>query len=224
LLGDLAASEGGLLEGSWEGGAPSVEFGFHGGDAVGLGGGEVLLLGAVGEDIVEFDTGEGFIVQEDVVAFADGVGGPVGFLTMRATPFPEDGLRAGEGFTFEGGENVQAVAGVAVRGRDAGGGEEGGEDVDTREDAGFVDATGGDVTGPADDEGDVDAAEVEAAFAAAKATSGADAVVEFLPGLACEFSGPLSLEKMTRVLSVILSSSRRSRRRPICLSARVMAA
>ena len=67
---------------------------------------EVLLLFAVGDDVVELDTGEFFVVEQDVIAIANGVSGPVGFLGMRTASFPEDGSFALEGYAFERGEHI----------------------------------------------------------------------------------------------------------------------
>ena len=54
--------------------------------------------------------GEVFVVEQNVIAIADGVCGPIGFLRVGTAPFPEDGSFAFEGLTFEGGEDIDAIA------------------------------------------------------------------------------------------------------------------
>jgi hypothetical protein len=84
-------------------------------------------------------------LQQLPLALADGAG---------VAGAPEEGL-VGDGVVVEEGQEVDAVelCGIA----DAGGGEEGGEDV-AGGDGAFVDLAGGDAAGPAEDKGHADAA------------------------------------------------------------------
>ena len=134
-------------------------------------------FGPVGGETVQRDA-VGVVGQEQFpIAVAHGEARPPVGLGGLTGPYPENGSCAFDRLALERGEQVFTVAAVSGRQREARGGAEGGQQIDSGEGGCVVDRAGGCVAGPAHEEGHAHAALEEAAFLAAQAAARADAVV-----------------------------------------------
>ena len=144
--------------------------------------GQIDDFSAVGGDSMQSDALRRGAEDEFPIAVAHGESRPpIGFGRL-AGPFPENRPRAPDGLAVESGEQVFTVSPIVGGQRDFRGGAEGRQQVDGRERRAVVGRPGGSVPRPTHEEGHAHAAFEEAAFLAAEATGGPDAVVAAVAG------------------------------------------